>query len=71
MTTDDGRGAGGVTTLSIGGPICRRCVRRISARVGDVPGVVALEVRAGRGLLVVRGSVDAAVIAAAVRRGGY
>ena len=45
-TTDGGRSghdAASVTTVLLGGPICRRCGRRISRWVSDVPGVVALE----------------------------
>ncbi|GGM55363.1 hypothetical protein ACFFX1_19745 [Dactylosporangium sucinum] len=60
-----------VTTLSIGGPVCRRCVRRVSRVVRDVPGVVALEVHADLGLLRVRGPVGPVVLAAALRCGGY
>ncbi|MGI5239888.1 hypothetical protein [Dactylosporangium sp. CA-139066] len=55
-----------MTTVVLGGPMCRRCVRRISRLVGDVPGVVALELCAGCGRLRVRGPVRPADLAAAL-----
>ncbi|MFG2042442.1 hypothetical protein [Dactylosporangium sp. NPDC048998] len=60
-----------IVTVLVGGPICRRCVRRASRHVSDVPGVVSLEVRADRGLLRVRGALCPAAVAAALRLGGY
>ncbi|MEU3455539.1 cation transporter [Micromonospora sp. NPDC006766] len=46
--------------------ICRRCVRRVSRRVSDLPGVVSLEFDADAGVLRVGGEVDPA----ALRRAG-
>lgn len=46
--------------------ICRRCVRAVSRRVSDLPGVVSLEFDADAGVLRVGGEVDPA----ALRRAG-
>ncbi|MGC9671176.1 cation transporter [Planosporangium sp. 12N6] len=51
--------------------LCRRCVRTVSRRVRDVPGVVSLEVDAVRGLLRVCGDADARVVVAALEAGGF
>ncbi|WP_433088060.1 hypothetical protein ACQP1P_19240 [Dactylosporangium sp. CA-052675] len=55
-----------MTTVMIGGPVCRRCVRRISARVRDLPGVVSLELCGYCGRLRVRGGAGRAALLAAV-----
>lgn len=47
--------------------LCRRCVRLLSRRASDVPGVVSLRVDAARGLLRVSGAVDPEALAAALR----
>ncbi len=46
-------------TVCVPALLCRRCVRLLSRHVRDVPGVTAFEVDAARGLLRVRGGVDA------------
>jgi hypothetical protein len=46
--------------------LCRRCVRSLSRRVADVPGVSWFEVDAAAGLLRVTGDVDPAAVAAVV-----
>jgi hypothetical protein len=46
--------------------MCRRCVRRVSRRVSDLPGVVSLEFDVAAGVLRVGGDVDPA----ALRRAG-
>ncbi|MEV0154770.1 heavy-metal-associated domain-containing protein [Micromonospora sp. NPDC050686] len=47
--------------------ICRHCVRLISGRLRDLPGVVSLEYDAGRRVLRVGGQPDPA----ALRRAGF
>ena len=49
----------------------RRCVRAISARVNDVPGVQTLEVDLSTGVVRVTGLADLAAVAAAIRSAGY
>lgn len=46
--------------------MCRRCVRAVSRRVSDLPGVVSLEFDVAAGVLRVGGEVDPA----ALRRAG-
>ena len=74
--TDSGRveGAGPaapVITVFVGAPMCRRCVRIVSRRVSDVPGVVSLEVDAAAGRVRVRGDVDDQQLLAAIRSAGF
>jgi copper chaperone CopZ len=57
--------------VSVPALLCRRCVRVVSRRIRDVPGVVSLEVDAARGLLRVRGDVEPAVLVAALESGGF
>jgi hypothetical protein len=55
-----------VTTVRLLPGMCRRCVRAVSGRVSDLPGVVSLEFDANAGTLRVGGDVDPA----ALRRAG-
>jgi copper chaperone CopZ len=64
------RGAAGVVIISVPAGLCRRCVRVVSRRVRDVPGVASLEVDAVRGLLRVRGDVDPALLRAELESAG-
>jgi copper chaperone CopZ len=50
---------------------CRICVRMISARVTDVPGVRTVEVDLGAKTVRVTGTFDAAAVAAAIAGAGY
>jgi copper chaperone CopZ len=59
-------GAVATVTMSVSGTLCRRCVRIISRRVRDVPGVESLEVDAARGVVRVHGDVDRAALVAAL-----
>ncbi|WP_248963819.1 cation transporter [Sphaerisporangium perillae] len=61
----------GTVNVSVPAMLCRRCVRVVSRRVRDVPGVVWLEVDAARGLVQVRGNVDPQAILAALRSAGF
>ena len=49
----------------------RGCVRAISARISDVPGVRTVEVRLDTGTVRVTGTADSTAVQAAVRRAGY
>jgi copper chaperone CopZ len=49
----------------------RGCVRAISARVSDVPGVRTVEARLDTGTVRVTGTADAAAVRAAIRQAGY
>ncbi|TYB39631.1 cation transporter [Micromonospora sp. AP08] len=55
-----------VTTVRLLPGMCRRCVRAVSGRVSDLPGVVSLEFDVNAGTLRVGGEVDPA----ALRRAG-
>jgi copper chaperone CopZ len=57
--------------VSVPARLCRRCVRVVSRRVRDVPGVGSLEVDAARGLLRVRGEVDLEDLLAALGSVGF
>jgi copper chaperone CopZ len=46
-----------VITLHVPDMRCRRCVRSVTARLRDLPGVVTVEADATTGELVVRGEV--------------
>jgi copper chaperone CopZ len=74
--TDSGRAEGAepgvpVITVFVGAQMCRRCVRIVSRRVSDVPGVVSLQVDAAGGRLQVRGDVDYQELLAAIRSAGF
>jgi copper chaperone CopZ len=47
----------GVITVQVPGMRCRRCVRLVTSRLRDLPGVVTVEANATTGELVVRGEV--------------
>ena len=49
----------------------RRCVRAISARVNDVPGVQTLAVDVATGVVRVTGPAELEAVAAAIRSAGY
>lgn len=52
-------------TLYVGGMSCRRCVRDVTARLRDVPGVESVVADATRSRVEVRGAMaDADVLAA-------
>ncbi|TYC23033.1 cation transporter [Micromonospora sp. MP36] len=51
-----------VVTVALPPGICRRCVRAVSRRVSDLPGVVSLEFDGDAGLLRVGGEVDPAAL---------
>lgn len=51
--------------------LCRRCVRLVSRRVSDVPGVVSLRVDAALGLLHVWGDAAPAELLEALRSAGF
>ncbi|MGK5684052.1 cation transporter [Actinoplanes sp. URMC 104] len=53
------------TSVPVPMGLCRRCVRRLSHYVSDLPGVVSLEVEAARGRLSVTGKVDRAALLSA------
>ncbi|MFJ8578252.1 cation transporter [Micromonospora sp. NPDC093277] len=52
----------GVVTVALPPGICRRCVRVVSRRVSDLPGVVSLEFDGDAGLLRVGGDIDPAAL---------
>ena len=58
-------------TVGVPGLTGRSDVRLVSARLRDVPGVLSVEVDAAAGVVVVRGSVDAPAVRAALLEAGY
>jgi copper chaperone CopZ len=58
-------------TVGVPGLTGRSDVRLVSARLRDVPGVLSVEVDAAAGVVVVRGSVDAPAVRAALLEVGY
>jgi copper chaperone CopZ len=58
-------------TVALPAGLCRRCVRLLSRRVSDLPGVKALQVERDRGRLSVSGDVQAAVVVAARDAAGF
>ncbi|MCW3845472.1 heavy-metal-associated domain-containing protein, partial [Micromonospora yasonensis] len=48
------------TTVTLPAGICRRCVRVLSRRISDVPGVLSLEYDADAGVLRIGGEPDLA-----------
>jgi copper chaperone CopZ len=56
--------------VPVSATLCRRCVRIVSRRVRDVPGVMSLEFDAARGVLLIRGDVDRAALLAALGSAG-
>lgn len=55
----------------VSGMCGRECVRVISARVSDVPGVRTVEARIDTGTVRVTGSADPAAVATAIGLAGY
>lgn len=51
-----------VTIVALPPGMCRRCVRAVSRRVSDLPGVVSLEFDVEAGALRVGGEVDPAAL---------
>ncbi|WP_406075243.1 hypothetical protein [Micromonospora sp. NBC_01638] len=51
-----------VVTVGLPPGMCRRCVRVLSRRVSDLPGVVSLEFDVAAGVLRVGGRVNPAVL---------
>ena len=49
----------------------RRCVRDVSTRISDVPGVRTVEARLDTATVHVAGTADSAAVEAAIRRAGY
>lgn len=47
-------------SLFIGGMACRRCVREVTARLRDVPGVHTVTANAGRSVVTLAGTMTAA-----------
>ena len=57
--------------FQVSGMRSRRCVRAISARISDVPGVRTVEAHLESGTVRITGTADPAAIAAAIRQAGY
>lgn len=57
--------------FQVSGMRSRGCVRAISGRVSDVPGVRTVEANLDTGTLRVTGTADPAAVAAAIRHAGY
>ena len=55
------------TTLEIPPGLCRRCVRALSRRLRDLPGVLAFEIDARAGRVWLSGTVERGDAEAAVR----
>lgn len=55
-----------VVEMQVPGMTCRHCVRAVTARLRDLPGVVAVEADAEHARLVVHGDVTADQVRAAV-----
>lgn len=57
--------------FQVSGMSSRGCVRAISARVSDVPGVRTVEARLDTGTVRVTGTADPTAVAIAIRNAGY
>ncbi|GAB3589283.1 hypothetical protein GCM10027446_01210 [Angustibacter peucedani] len=55
-----------VVEMDVPGMTCRHCVRAVTARLRDLPGVIAVEADAVTARLVVHGDVTAAEVTAAL-----
>ena len=51
--------------------LCRRCVRNLSSRLRDIPGVVAFEVDVAAGRVRIAGDVQADAVRSAIARSAY
>jgi hypothetical protein len=58
-------------TVAVPAGLCRRCVRLLSRRVSDLPGVRSLQIEPGRGQLCVSGDVQAGVVVAVRDAAGF
>jgi copper chaperone len=59
-------------TYNVSGMSCEHCVAAVSAEVGELAGVDAVEVHLASGAVVVRGSaIDDAAVRGAVEVAGY
>jgi hypothetical protein len=68
-SSEPGTGATGEAQgFAIPAGLCRRCVRSLSRRLRDVPGVVAFEVDVGRSRVRVAGDVRADDVRAVIAR---
>ena len=56
-----------VVRMHVPGMTCRHCVRAVTARLRDLPGVVAVEADAVRARLVVHGAVTSEQVRTALR----
>lgn len=57
--------------LTVTGMTCEHCVRAVSQAVKSVPGAHDVSVDLGSGRVTVRGTPDAAAVAAAIHEEGY
>ena len=57
--------------LSVPGMTCRHCARAVSARVGDVAGVVAVQADVTSGTVRVRGAADVEALRSAAAQAGH
>jgi copper chaperone CopZ len=57
--------------FQVSGMCSRGCVRAISARVSDVPGVRTVEANLATGTVRVTGAAEPAAVAAAIQLAGY
>ena len=58
-------------TVHVGGMGCRHCVRDVSQRLRDVPGVWTLTVDVRASVVVVGGTMDGEAVLAALGSSGY
>lgn len=65
------QGEGHEIVLSVPAMSCRRCVRRISARLGDVPGVVAVQADLRFRTLTIWGTPQLDALHSAVAEAGF
>ena len=68
---EDPKGPSAEVVLSVPDMRCRHCARAVSARIGDVACVVAVEADVTTGTIRVRGTADADALLAAVADAGH